>query len=380
MDELLNLHEGNRGPAVERLQGLLNKYFFSSLLVEDGIFCPETKKYLEDFQIANNIPLTSIVDHTTLTYLKEVDTVKDPRFLTQESPMEILKIQAQLMCLYPYHPRLPQDELTLLSSETRDLLRYFQNENHIRVSGECDYLTRKTLHEAVLERRNGRSMFVWSHNTAHIAQTYRNSCWAASAAMLHGESEQWAIQKLEGQVWINEEDEEEMNGYNLFHRIRRRNRSLGNVNDGLLTGRYHNKTWTDTLLARGDEHVPIEVVEKKFAEIYNFNYRMYLAGKEKMPVIDVCKFIKKGPIMFNILYEGYTTFEDSLDWHFSPGYSPGGHFRVINSVVSDNDASGNGTYLEIIDPLPINNGSLYYRYYNEVVNHIKPVNLIFTKK
>ena len=329
LDGLLGLKEGDRGSAVERLQSLLNISMepWEVKLKINGIFGSDTREALMTFQRKNNHNGYGYhVDLTTLTLLYELMGGKDSRFFTTPAKkLELLLIQAQLMYLNPNHPRLPQNELTLLGSETRDLLRYFQINNHIRVSGECDYLTRKTLHEAVLRKRNGKELTnIFHRKTKQIGQSEKMSCWAAGAAMVKDISEKYVLGLVE-----------------------KNNPELGNKKAGLLTGQYYHQPEMEYL--GGNVHKLPGVVEKKFADLVGLKFYEY-SPPNRIPVSVLCKLLKHSPVMVSTSYAGYVTKKESMSERFWRGKDTSGHYRVIVGVISDDDPSGKVTYIVIYDP------------------------------
>jgi len=55
---------------------------------------------------------------------------------------------------------------------------------------------------------------------------------------------------------------------------------------------------------------------------------------------------------------------------YAQGKSSPGHMIVISSVVSDNNPSGNGTHLLVLDPWPPNVGKVSWVEYRSWINDV----------
>lgn len=71
------------------------------------------------------------------------------------------------------------------------------------------------------------------------------------------------------------------------------------------------------------------------------------------------ELIRRSPLMVDMLWNS----SDYAAGHASPG-----HMVVVNAVISDNDPMGEGTYLQILDPLPPHVGKVSWEEYAFWVN------------
>jgi len=75
----------------------------------------------------------------------------------------------------------------------------------------------------------------------------------------------------------------------------------------------------------------------------------------------LCTALRQSPLVFNMLW-------NSIE--YAQGNGSPGHWVVVSAVVSDNNPSGNGTYLLALDPWPPNVGKISWEEYQRWVNDV----------
>lgn len=75
----------------------------------------------------------------------------------------------------------------------------------------------------------------------------------------------------------------------------------------------------------------------------------------------LCVTLRRSPLMFDMLWRSA---------EYAQGKSSPGHMIVISSVVSDNNPSGNGTHLLVLDPWPPNVGKVSWVEYRSWINDV----------
>ena len=155
-----------------------------------------------------------------------------------------------------------------------------------------------------------------NHNVTHVAQPTPTTCWAASTAMM--------------------------------------TRST--------VAAVRAKTPTDMItadgsLANSSESDQAVVTGQRYGDIHGLRCHAPMSWS----VAALVNEIRRGPVMFDMLWRS----SDYAQGNGSPG-----HMIVISAVVSDNNPTGNGTYLLVLDPLPTHFGKVkwveYYTWINEV--------------
>jgi len=110
-----------------------------------------------------------------------------------------------------------------------------------------------------------------------------------------------------------------------------------------------------------------------YAEKYARIHKLILHTWE-WSVSYLCTAIAKGPLLFMNSYEGL---EDAIDEEGKKYQIDYHHAIVISGVISDNEPSGFGTFLQIHDPCPIGKGSIHWMYYVDIASIKLPRNLAF---
>jgi hypothetical protein len=71
--------------------------------------------------------------------------------------------------------------------------------------------------------------------------------------------------------------------------------------------------------------------------------------------------LRRSPLMFDMLWNSA---------EYAKGSGSPGHMIVVSAVVSDNNSSGNGTHLLVLDPLPPNVGKISWVEYRAWMNEV----------
>ena len=363
---LTGLQRGNRGSKVEELQKTLNTVDpnYTPPLVIDGRFGKFTFDALVAFQTNNNLVPSGVVDHLTNETLEVMMEKKEygvyyqetTRVNLTEKSTPILYMQAQLKFLYPAYSFMEVNGI--LDGFTQVLLWTFQRENNIPVHGNFDSLTNRTLHNAVKNKNSGKGLFAHSWELTSIPQSQASSCWAACTAMMNDTTEEAVLKQME-QGYLKE---------------------YGSATEGLLTGLYYNQPYLErigSMFFEGRLHVKPGELESMFAANNKLIYYHYHPPK-RWKISELKYLIVRSPIMFAISYENKHDYNASQQQVWK-GKSTAGHYRIITTMITDENESGNGTYFAIEDPLPVNEGSFYYRTYHEIFNDSQPVRGIFTR-
>jgi len=145
---------------------------------------------------------------------------------------------------------------------------------------------------------NGLTLSTANHSLTLIAQPTPTTCWAAATAMMTRSTVAAVIAKTPTDMI-------------------------------LFDGSLYNSSDTDQAVVDGT----------RYGNIHGL--RCY--APMSWSVSALCAALRQSPLMFNMLWKSA---------EYAQGTESPGHMIVISSVVSDNNPSGKGTYLQILDPWP----------------------------
>lgn len=180
---------------------------------------------------------------------------------------------------------------------TRAAIIEFQRQAGLTVDGIVGPKT-----NAALEQ--GLTLSTTHHSVTHIAQPTQTTCWAASTAMMTKSSVQ-AVRAMTPADMI--------------------------ASDGGLL----NSSESDRAVVTGT----------RYGNIHGLNCYAPMSWS----VGALVSTLMRSPLMFDMLWNS----SEYVQGHGSPG-----HMIVVSAVVSDNNPTGNGTYLLVLDPWPPNLGKI----------------------
>lgn len=155
-----------------------------------------------------------------------------------------------------------------------------------------------------------------NHNVTHIAQPTPTTCWAASTAMMTRSTVAAVRAKTPADMIAPD-------------------------------GGLRNSSGSDQAVVSGTR--------------YGNSHGLQCHAPMSWTVAALVNTLRRGPAMFDMLWKSS---------EYAQGHGSPGHMIVISAVVSDNNPSGNGTHLLVLDPWPPNVGKIswvdYYTWINEV--------------
>jgi hypothetical protein len=162
----------------------------------------------------------------------------------------------------------------------------------------------------------GLTLSTANHNVSHIAQPTPTTCWAASTAMMTRSSVAAVRAKTPADMIASD-------------------------------GGLKNSSGSDQAVVTGT----------RYGNIHGLRCHPPMSWS----VGALVSTLRRSPAMFDMLWKSS---------EYAQGHGSPGHMIVISAVVSDNNPSGNGTYLLVLDPWPPNVGKIswvdYYTWINEV--------------
>lgn len=150
----------------------------------------------------------------------------------------------------------------------------------------------------------GLNLTVANHNVTHIPQPTDSTCWAASTAMMTRSSVSTVIAKTPPDMIASD-------------------------------GGLKNSSATDQAMVSGS----------KYAAIHGLRCNPPMSWS----VGALANAVKRGPLMFDMLWN---------TGEYVQGKGSSGHMIVVSAVVSDNDPTGKGTHLLVLDPWRPNVGKI----------------------
>ncbi|PXW80875.1 papain like cysteine protease AvrRpt2 [Nitrosomonas sp. Nm84] len=220
---------------------------------------------------------------------------------------DVVVLQVQLNVKNPASLKLQVDGS--LGPNTQAVVISFQRQMGLTPDGIVGPLTHAAL-------AKGLTLSTAHHSVTHIAQPTASTCWAASTAMMT---------------------------HSTVAAVRAKTPTDMIASDGGL----RNSSGSDQAVVTGT----------RYGNIHNLRCHAPMSWS----VSALYTALRQSPLMFDMLWNSA---------EYAQGSGSPGHMIVVSSMVSDNNPTGNGTYLLVLDPWPPNVGKIawveYQRWINEV--------------
>lgn len=220
---------------------------------------------------------------------------------------EVVVLQVQLNIKNPPNLKLKVDGA--FGPKTQAAVIAFQSRMRLVADGVVGPLTQAAL-------ATGLMLTTANHSVTHIAQPTPTTCWAASTAMMTRSNVAAVRAKTPNDMIAPD-------------------------------GGLRNSSGSDQAIVTGT----------RYGNIHGLRCHAPMSWS----VSALCAALRQSPLMFDMLWNSA---------EYAQGSGSPGHMIVISAVVSDNNPSGNGTYLLVLDPWPPNVGKIswveYQRWINEV--------------
>lgn len=221
--------------------------------------------------------------------------------------LEVVVLQVQLNIKNPPNLKLKVDGA--FGPKTQAAVIAFQSRMRLVADGVVGPLTQAAL-------ATGLMLTTANHSVTHIAQPTPTTCWAASTAMMTRSNVAAVRAKTPNDMIAPD-------------------------------GGLRNSSGSDQAIVTGT----------RYGNIHGLRCHAPMSWS----VSALCAALRQSPLMFDMLWNSA---------EYAQGSGSPGHMIVISAVVSDNNPSGNGTYLLVLDPWPPNVGKIswveYQRWINEV--------------
>ena len=223
---------------------------------------------------------------------------------------DVAVVQAQLNARSTTNPILSVDGE--FGPITRTAVMSFQRRVGLKPDGIVGPLTHAALAKGLI-------LSTANHNVTHIAQPTSTTCWAASTAMMTRSTVAAVVARTPSDMIAA---------------------------DGTLL----NSSESDQAIVTGT----------RYGNLHGLRCHAPMSWS----ISAFIAILRQGPVMLDMLWDSFG---------YSQGRGSPGHFIVISAVVSDNNPSGSGTHLLILDPWPVKVGKLSW------VEHRKWINEVTTR-
>jgi hypothetical protein len=220
---------------------------------------------------------------------------------------DVVVLQVQLNAKNPPNLKLKVDGA--FGPKTQTAVISFQRRMGLAPDGVVGPLT----HSALAQ---GLTLSTANHSVTHIAQPTPTTCWAASTAMMTRSTVAAVRAKTPADMITP-------------------------------VGGLRNSSGSDQAVVTGT----------RYGNIHGLRCHAPMSWS----VSALCAGLRQSPLMFDMLWNSA---------EYAQGTGSPGHMIVISAVVSDNNPSGNGTYLRVLDPLPPNVGKISWVEYQRWVNDV----------
>lgn len=220
---------------------------------------------------------------------------------------DVAVVQAQLNAKNSSNPKLDVDGA--FGPITQTAVVSFQRQAGLSPDGIVGPLT----HSALAQ---GLTLSTANHNVTHIAQPTPTTCWAASTAMMTRSTVAAVRAKTPADMIA--------------------------PNGGL-----RNSSGSDQAVVTGT----------RYGNIHGLRCHAPMSWS----VSAFVGILRQSPVMLDMLWKSS---------EYAQGSGSPGHMVVISAVVSDNNPSGDGTHLLVLDPWPPNTGKLSWVVYRTWINEV----------